>query len=84
MRLPAFVCFTRLSIVAIVSVVLAVVAGRVTGSPFPIEGDDDAELLQQARSVFQPLPKDMATAEFPVTPARPPGSHAVLRPSHFG
>jgi cytochrome c peroxidase len=70
MRLPAFVGFTRQSIVAVVSVVLAVVAGRVTGSPFPIVGDDDGELLQQARGIFKPLPKDMATAEFPVTPAR--------------
>ena len=43
---------------------------RVTGSPFLFLADDDAELLQQARGVFKPLPKDMATAEFPVTPAR--------------
>ena len=70
MRLPAIVCFTRLSIVALVSVVLAVVAGRVTGSPLLLNADDDAELLQQARGVFKPLPKDMATAEFPITPAR--------------
>jgi cytochrome c peroxidase len=70
MRLPAFVCFTRLSIVALVSVVLVVAAGRVTGSIFPMGADDDAALLQQAQSVFKPLPKDMATPEFPVTPAR--------------
>jgi cytochrome c peroxidase len=70
MRLPAFVWFTRVSIVAFVAVVLAAIAGRVTGSPFPIGGDDDAELLQRARRVFKPLPKDMATAEFPVMPAR--------------
>jgi cytochrome c peroxidase len=31
---------------------------------------DDADLLKDARSLFQPLPKDMATAEFPVTPER--------------
>jgi cytochrome c peroxidase len=31
---------------------------------------DDADLLKQARSLFPPLPKDMATAEFPVTPQR--------------
>ena len=49
-------------------VVLAVVAGRVTGTTVPIDGDDDAELLQQARSIFKPLPKDMGTPEFPVTP----------------
>ena len=31
---------------------------------------DDADLLKDAKSFFQPLPKDMATAEFPVTPER--------------
>ncbi len=31
---------------------------------------DDDELLKDARTHFQPLPKDMATAEFPITPAR--------------
>lgn len=30
----------------------------------------DTALLQQARQIFKPLPKDMATAEFPVTPER--------------
>jgi cytochrome c peroxidase len=29
-----------------------------------------SETLQQAQGVFKPLPKDMATKEFPVTPAR--------------
>jgi cytochrome c peroxidase len=31
---------------------------------------DDADLLKDAKSFFKPLPKDMATAEFPVTPER--------------
>jgi cytochrome c peroxidase len=31
---------------------------------------DDASLLKQARQLFKPLPKDAATAEFPVTPER--------------
>jgi cytochrome c peroxidase len=31
---------------------------------------DDAELLKQAQEIFQPLPKDMATAEFPITRER--------------
>ena len=31
---------------------------------------DDAALLSQAQSVFKPLPKDMGTAEFPLTPER--------------
>ena len=30
----------------------------------------DAELLKQAQELFQPLPKDMATAEFPITRER--------------
>lgn len=31
---------------------------------------DDAALLKQAQQIFKPLPKDAATAEFPVTPER--------------
>jgi cytochrome c peroxidase len=31
---------------------------------------DDADLLKDAQRLFQPVPKDMATAEFPVTTAR--------------
>src|ERR1700681_1663789 len=32
--------------------------------------DVDADLLNDARSNFQPLPEDMATPEFPITPSR--------------
>ena len=32
--------------------------------------DVDADLLNNARRNFQPLPKDMATPEFPITPSR--------------
>jgi cytochrome c peroxidase len=70
MRLLTPVCFTGLSVVAVVSVVLAGAEGRFTGSARPVDRDDDADLLQQARNVFKHLPKDMATAEFPVAPAR--------------
>jgi cytochrome c peroxidase len=31
---------------------------------------EDAALLKQAQGIFQPLPKDMATAEFPITRER--------------
>ena len=31
---------------------------------------DDEALLKQAQAMFKPLPKDMGTAEFPVTPER--------------
>src|SRR6266436_9456178 len=30
-------------------------------------GADDAGLLKQAQEIFQPLPKDLASAEFPIT-----------------
>jgi hypothetical protein len=84
MKLITPVCFAGLSVVAVVTVVLAGASGRVTGSARPIDRDDDADLLQQARSLFKPLPKDMATAEFPVARACSPGPHAVLRSAHFG
>jgi cytochrome c peroxidase len=32
--------------------------------------DADADLLKQAQGFFQPLPKNMATPEFPITPER--------------
>ena len=32
--------------------------------------DNGADLLKQAQDIFKPLPKDMATAEFPITPDR--------------
>src|ERR1700682_4771638 len=32
--------------------------------------DVDADLLNAPRSTFQPLPRDMATPEFPITPSR--------------
>ena len=31
---------------------------------------EDAALLKQAQEIFQPLPKDMATVEFPITMER--------------
>ena len=31
---------------------------------------EDATLVKQAQEIFQPLPKDMATAEFPITRER--------------
>jgi cytochrome c peroxidase len=40
-----------------------------SSSAFAATPDDEA-LLKQAQSLFKPLPKDMGTAEFPVTPER--------------
>lgn len=34
------------------------------------DGEEDAQLLKEAQGHFRPLPKDMATPEFPVTPGR--------------
>jgi cytochrome c peroxidase len=70
MRLLTFGGFTRISIVGLMAVVIAVAAGRVRGSALAEDRTDDADLLKEARSLFQPLPKEMSTPEFPVTPAR--------------
>ena len=32
--------------------------------------DGDADLLKQAQKIFAPLPKDMATPQFPIAPER--------------
>lgn len=37
---------------------------------FSANAADDAGLLKQAQQLFKPLPKDAATAEFPITPER--------------
>jgi cytochrome c peroxidase len=60
--------WTRTWIFGVVAVVIA--AGLAAGSATGRDGNDDDDLLKQARSLFKPLPKDMATAEFPVTPQR--------------
>src|SRR5262249_23850242 len=38
--------------------------------PLSEAGGDDGPLLQDAQGIFKPLPKDMATPEFPITPER--------------
>src|ERR1700722_7555240 len=70
MRLLTLKLITTFSIVCVIAIATAATAGRVTGAPLPRNGGEDDELLQQAKSLFQVLPKDMATAEFPVTPER--------------
>ncbi len=54
----------------LVAVALAVATGLVASSALATDDDDDTELLKAARGLFEPLPKDMATKEFPVTPER--------------
>jgi cytochrome c peroxidase len=60
----------RLPIVCLVSVVIAAVTALAAGFAVARGHDDDADLLKEARGLFKPLPKDMATTEFPVTPER--------------
>lgn len=45
-------------------------AGAALASAAASSAVDDAALLKQAQSLFKPLPKDMASAEFPVTAER--------------
>ncbi len=59
---------TRIRVVCLLTVAIAIATGVVVRSA--VARDDDADLLKEARRLFQPLPKDMATAEFPVTPQR--------------
>ena len=70
MRLPTLNLIARFSIVSVITVLTALAAGRVAGADLLRIGGEDDELLRQSKELFQPLPKDMATSEFPVTPER--------------
>ena len=48
---------------------IAVIAAAFTIPRMAAVAEEDA-LLKQAQEIFQPLPKDMATAEFPITRER--------------
>jgi cytochrome c peroxidase len=52
------------------STVVISIAGLVAGSTIARDDVDAARLLEEAQGFFRPLPKDMATADFPATPAR--------------
>jgi cytochrome c peroxidase len=67
MRSHPFGYATRISIVWLVAVLIAIAAGLVAKSAL---ASDDDDLLKEAQGLFQPLPKDMATQDFPVTPTR--------------
>jgi cytochrome c peroxidase len=60
----------RMRIIPLLAVAIAATTGMAAKSARATDDADDAELLKEARSLFQPLPKDMATNEFPVTPER--------------
>ncbi|MEZ2141843.1 cytochrome c peroxidase [Bradyrhizobium sp. DN5] len=51
------------------ALIAAVAVGGLVAATFDVRGATD-DLLAQAQQVFQPLPKDMATPEFPITPER--------------
>ena len=55
-------------IVAMVGTVVA--TGMVVKTTSAQAASNDAQLLLDAQRVFKPLPKDAATAEFPITPER--------------
>ena len=78
MRLPILHGFTRFSLIGLVAVGIVVAAGCVAESARAGDGGDEAELLQQARSLFQAVPKDMATPDFPVIPERVRLGHALF------
>jgi cytochrome c peroxidase len=50
----------------------------VTGAFQGLGAEEEAALLQQAQAVFQPLPQDMGTPEFPTTPARVALGHVLF------
>ena len=57
--------------ICIVAIVGTVVATRmVVKTTLAQAASNDAQLLLDAQHVFKPLPKDAATAEFPITPER--------------
>jgi cytochrome c peroxidase len=60
----------RLWIICLFAVATVVANGLVTRLAFAADEQDDAELLKDARGLFKPLPKDMATPDFPVPPER--------------
>src|SRR3981081_4040781 len=55
---------------------------RRSGHAAECAADVDADLLNDAPSNFQPLPKDIATPEFPITPSRVELGRNSLRPVH--
>jgi cytochrome c peroxidase len=65
---PAY--YSRAWICRAIAVAFVVAIGLIVRSALASDDADDAALLKEARGLFQPLPKDMATAEFPVTPER--------------
>src|SRR6516165_9032008 len=70
MRTPQPTFGTRAGIAAAATVCIGVAAGVLAPMTFGQRAEDDANLLKDARGNFDPLPKDAATRESPVTPDR--------------
>lgn len=49
---------------------IAILAGALGAADTALADDGDATLLRQAQALFKPLPADMGTSEFPITPER--------------
>jgi cytochrome c peroxidase len=58
----------RICVVAMVATVVA--TSMIIETTLVQAASNDAELLRDAQRLFKPLPKDAATAEFPITPER--------------
>ena len=78
MILPILHGVTRFSLIGLVAVGIALITGCVSESARAWDGGNEVELLQEARSLFQAVPKDMATADFPVVPERVRLGHALF------
>jgi cytochrome c peroxidase len=63
-----FVTPGRITVTA--AALIAVAACIDVGTVFAQGAGDDAQLLKEAKDAFPPLPKDAATAEYPVLPER--------------
>jgi cytochrome c peroxidase len=67
----------RQAIAAITGAVLLATLLGTGASPW-LGAEEEVALLQQAQAVFQPLPQDMGTSEFPTTPARVAFGHVLF------
>ena len=63
--------------------VLPTLAAALVACPLATAASADEELLKQAQQLFAPLPKDMATPEFPVTKERATLGRALFFDTRF-
>ena len=79
MRLLNDGCIHRWALVALIGVSL-LVGTPLTQSYLSVARADesDAQLLREAQELFKPLPKDMATRDFPTTPERVSLGHKLF------